>query len=139
MLSASPRVGALVGCLRGIGFTMAMFVARLAFSDAQLLGAAKLGASGLAGIIALSVVGAEMKLLAVLQDCKTNCGSGRALRAEGGEESFRGRSAPARIGTNHFARFGSAGDCPIAPRTSLDSVRSRQDMAAANFRRELAS
>lgn len=47
---------ALVGCLGGIGFTMAIFVAGLAFSDAQLLGAAKLGvliASGLAGAIAL--------------------------------------------------------------------------------------
>jgi Na+:H+ antiporter, NhaA family len=51
------RSVALVGCLGGIGFTMAIFVAGLAFSDAQLLGAAKLGvlvASGLAGIIALS-------------------------------------------------------------------------------------
>jgi Na+:H+ antiporter, NhaA family len=46
----------LVGCLGGIGFTMAIFVAGLAFSDAQLLGAAKLGvlvASGLAGLVAL--------------------------------------------------------------------------------------
>ena len=48
---------ALVGCLGGIGFTMAIFVAGLAFSDTQLLGAAKLGvliASGLAGAIALT-------------------------------------------------------------------------------------
>lgn len=47
---------ALVGCLGGIGFTMAIFVAGLAFGDPQLLGAAKLGvliASGLAGLIAL--------------------------------------------------------------------------------------
>lgn len=46
----------LVGCLGGIGFTMAIFVAGLAFDNAQLLGAAKLGvlvASGLAGVIAL--------------------------------------------------------------------------------------
>jgi Na+:H+ antiporter, NhaA family len=46
----------LVGCLGGIGFTMAIFVAGLAFDDAQLLGAAKLGvlvASGLAGLAAL--------------------------------------------------------------------------------------
>jgi Na+:H+ antiporter, NhaA family len=46
----------LVGCLGGIGFTMAIFVAGLAFDDPQLLGAAKLGvlvASGLAGLVAL--------------------------------------------------------------------------------------
>ena len=48
---------ALVGCLGGIGFTMAIFIAGLAFSDAQLLGAAKLGvlvASAAAAIIALA-------------------------------------------------------------------------------------
>lgn len=48
----------LVGCLGGIGFTMAIFIAGLAFSDAQLLGAAKLGvlvASGVAAIIALAL------------------------------------------------------------------------------------
>jgi NhaA family Na+:H+ antiporter len=46
----------LVACLGGIGFTMAIFVAGLAFDDAQLLGAAKLGvliASGVAGLAAL--------------------------------------------------------------------------------------
>lgn len=48
---------ALVGCLAGIGFTMSIFIAGLAFSDAQLLDAAKLGvliASGMAATIALS-------------------------------------------------------------------------------------
>jgi Na+:H+ antiporter, NhaA family len=48
----------LVGCLGGIGFTMAIFIAGLAFSDAQLLGAAKLGVlvgSGVAAVIALSI------------------------------------------------------------------------------------
>lgn len=48
---------ALVGCLGGIGFTMAIFIAGLAFSEAQLLGAAKLGvliASGVAALIALT-------------------------------------------------------------------------------------
>lgn len=42
----------LVGCLGGIGFTMSIFIAMLAFEDAQLLNAAKvgvLGASALAG------------------------------------------------------------------------------------------
>ena len=47
----------LVGCLGGIGFTMSIFIANLAFSDAHLLAAAKLGvllASALAGIIGLT-------------------------------------------------------------------------------------
>lgn len=47
----------LVGCLGGIGFTMAIFIAGLAFFDPQLLGAAKLGvliASGAAALLALS-------------------------------------------------------------------------------------
>ncbi|HET9953670.1 MAG TPA: Na+/H+ antiporter NhaA [Polyangiaceae bacterium] len=47
-----------LGMVAGIGFTMALFVAQLAFDDAGLLGAAKLGilcASGLAGILGLAV------------------------------------------------------------------------------------
>lgn len=46
----------LVGCLGGIGFTMSIFIANLAFRDPQILGAAKLGvllASALAGILGL--------------------------------------------------------------------------------------
>jgi Na+:H+ antiporter, NhaA family len=34
---------ALVGCLAGIGFTMSVFIANLAFTDAALLAAAKAG------------------------------------------------------------------------------------------------
>jgi Na+:H+ antiporter, NhaA family len=46
----------LIGCLAGIGFTMSIFIAMLAFSDIELLTAAKLGvliASISAGIIGL--------------------------------------------------------------------------------------
>lgn len=47
---------ALVGCLGGIGFTMSIFIANLAFSDASLLAAAKTGvllASLAAGVVGL--------------------------------------------------------------------------------------
>lgn len=46
----------LIGCLAGIGFTMSIFIATLAFNDASLLSAAKLGvlvASLVAGIVGL--------------------------------------------------------------------------------------
>ncbi len=45
-----------LGAVAGVGFTMALFIAQLAFADAALLGAAKLGvliASGVASVIAL--------------------------------------------------------------------------------------
>lgn len=48
----------LVGCLGGIGFTMSIFIATLAFGDGALLGAAKLGvlmASGCAAVAGLTV------------------------------------------------------------------------------------
>lgn len=48
----------LIGCLAGIGFTMSIFIATLAFNDATLLSAAKLGvliASAVAGIVGLLV------------------------------------------------------------------------------------
>lgn len=47
-----------VGAVAGIGFTMALFVAKLAFVDPDLLGAAKLGvllASGIAAIVGLGL------------------------------------------------------------------------------------
>ncbi|MDX3907299.1 MAG: Na+/H+ antiporter NhaA [Pigmentiphaga sp.] len=47
---------ALVGCLAGIGFTMSIFIATLAFADPNMLGAAKLGvllASSTAAVIGL--------------------------------------------------------------------------------------
>ncbi len=45
-----------LGAVAGVGFTMALFIAQLAFSDASLLGAAKSGvliASGVASVLAL--------------------------------------------------------------------------------------
>lgn len=51
------RGAALVGAVAGIGFTMAIFIAGLAFSDAGSLGAAKLGvlvASAVAGVLTLA-------------------------------------------------------------------------------------
>lgn len=45
----------LIGCLAGIGFTMSIFIATLAFRDAQLLGAAKLGV--LLGSVAAGIIG----------------------------------------------------------------------------------
>jgi len=45
-----------LGVVAGVGFTMALFIAALAFTDAHLLAAAKLGvlaASGAAGVLAL--------------------------------------------------------------------------------------
>jgi Na+:H+ antiporter, NhaA family len=47
-----------LGVVAGIGFTMALFVAQLAFDDARLLGAAKLGvlvASGVAALLGLAL------------------------------------------------------------------------------------
>lgn len=49
---------AVVGCLGGIGFTMSIFIATLAFADDALLGAAKLGvvaASAVAGLLGLTL------------------------------------------------------------------------------------
>lgn len=48
----------LIGCLAGIGFTMSIFIANLAFTDAALLSAAKLGvliASAAAGVMGLAL------------------------------------------------------------------------------------
>ncbi|MNG08247.1 Na(+)/H(+) antiporter NhaA [compost metagenome] len=46
----------LIGCLAGIGFTMSIFIANLAFDQQDLLSAAKLGvlvASAVAGVLGL--------------------------------------------------------------------------------------
>ena len=55
---ASMRGVLLIGCLGGIGFTMAIFIANLAFTTPELLAQAKLAilsASALSGIVGLSV------------------------------------------------------------------------------------
>lgn len=60
------RAVGLIGCLGGIGFTMSIFIAMLAFEDIQLLAAAKLGvlmASLIAGILGLMVGRAYIKKL----------------------------------------------------------------------------
>ena len=59
-LSALPRgVGYkgvfIVGCVGGIGFTMAIFIAKLAFDGSPLLGVAKLAV--LVGSAAIAVIG----------------------------------------------------------------------------------
>ncbi len=56
----------LVGCLAGIGFTMSIFIASLAFTDAGLLGAAKLGvllASATAAVLGLAIGGLIVRRL----------------------------------------------------------------------------
>ena len=48
----------MLGAVAGIGFIMALFVAQLAFTDAHLLGAAKIGvpvASGAAAVIGMGI------------------------------------------------------------------------------------
>ncbi|HWA76066.1 MAG TPA: Na+/H+ antiporter NhaA [Polyangiaceae bacterium] len=71
-----------LGVVAGVGFTMALFIAQLAFSDARLLAAAKLGvlaASGAAGIIGLALG----RLLLAPGDIR----SGVALTADDAEAS----------------------------------------------------
>lgn len=53
-----PRHLLVLGVVAGIGFTMALFIAQLAFTDPALLGAAKLGvlvASGAAALVGLAL------------------------------------------------------------------------------------
>ena len=59
---------AVLGTVAGIGFTMSLFIAQLAFADASLLGAAKFGvlaASVLATIVGLLVGRAALPLARV--------------------------------------------------------------------------
>jgi NhaA family Na+:H+ antiporter len=86
-VSALPRgVGwsgiALVGMVAGIGFTMAIFVAGLAFSDAQHLGAAKLGVLG-ASVLA-AVLGLAFGWLTLPRE---NSGARSASEAESSTEA----------------------------------------------------
>lgn len=60
-----------VACLTGIGFTMSLFIGSLAFEDATLMNAVRLGVlsgsglSALAGIIALSIAASRDRKMAV--------------------------------------------------------------------------
>jgi Na+:H+ antiporter, NhaA family len=58
---------AILGAVAGVGFTMALFISELAFTDPQLLGAAKLGvliASGFAAMLGLLLGGALLRPIA---------------------------------------------------------------------------
>lgn len=68
---ASWKSMMLVGILGGIGFTMSIFVANLAFSDASLLSAAKLGVL-LASVIA-AIIGLAYGLLTGRRNSLDNC------------------------------------------------------------------
>jgi NhaA family Na+:H+ antiporter len=64
----SARHVLVLGVVAGIGFTMALFIAQLAFADTKLLAAAKLGiliASGAAAIAGLAIGRALLKPIAV--------------------------------------------------------------------------
>ncbi|MFM2415416.1 MAG: hypothetical protein RL385_139 [Pseudomonadota bacterium] len=52
-----------LGLVAGVGFTMALFVAQLAFSDAHLLGAAKLAVVAASGVAAVLSLGCGLLLL----------------------------------------------------------------------------
>ena len=57
-LGLQPRHLVVLGVVAGVGFTMALFIAQLAFTDPSLLAAAKLGvlsASGVAAILGLAL------------------------------------------------------------------------------------
>ncbi len=66
----SGRYLAVLGLVAGIGFTMALFVAQLAFSNSGLLAAAKLGV--LAGSGAAAVLGLSVGALFLPASCSTN-------------------------------------------------------------------
>jgi NhaA family Na+:H+ antiporter len=77
----SVRHIVVLGIVAGIGFTMALFVAQLAFADASHLAAAKLGvlaASGMAGVIGLALGWALLK---------TDVAAGAAQTADEAESS----------------------------------------------------
>jgi len=71
----SWRGVALIGLLAGIGFTMSIFIANLAFSDANLLAAAKLGV--LLGSLVSAMLGLTWGVL-YLRGLRTTQAGGRA-------------------------------------------------------------
>jgi Na+:H+ antiporter, NhaA family len=58
------------GCLGGIGFTMSLFVAQLAFPDGPLLDAGKVGI--LTGSLASGVIGSTLLVLGLKKDLATD-------------------------------------------------------------------
>jgi NhaA family Na+:H+ antiporter len=70
-----------LGSVAGVGFTMALFIAQLAFGDGQLLGAAKLG------ILMASAIAAAVALLLGILTLKTSAPEGSAQTADEAEGS----------------------------------------------------
>jgi NhaA family Na+:H+ antiporter len=56
-----------LGVVAGIGFTMALFIAQLAFTDARLLAAAKLGVLGASGLTAVAALALGRMVLAPIE------------------------------------------------------------------------
>lgn len=75
---------AVLGAVAGIGFTMALFIAQLAFKDPALLGAAKIGVLGAS--LAAGVLGLGLGVLLLKPDAAAE-GAATADEAEGSTES----------------------------------------------------
>ena len=67
----TPRALWVLGCLGGIGFTMALFVAQLAFGSSGYLGIAKLGV--LIGTFAAGIAGLCLGLMILARPSKVHC------------------------------------------------------------------
>ena len=70
-----------LGTVAGVGFTMSLFIAQLAFTDAHLLAAAKLGVLGASVVAALVALGLGWAMLAPMPT------AGAALTANEAEQS----------------------------------------------------
>ena len=66
-LGMRPKHLLVLGVVAGIGFTMALFVAQLAFADPQLLAAAKIGVLCASALAAVLAIGLGWTLLAPVQ------------------------------------------------------------------------
>jgi NhaA family Na+:H+ antiporter len=80
-LGIGTREVMVLGTVAGIGFTMSLFVAHLAFADAQLLAGAKVGVLGASVVAALVGLGLGRLLLAPVPT------AGAALTANEAEQS----------------------------------------------------
>jgi NhaA family Na+:H+ antiporter len=63
----SARHLVVLGVVAGVGFTMALFIAQLAFLDTKLLAAAKLGVLAASGVAAIVGLGLGRLLLAPVE------------------------------------------------------------------------